>query len=179
MAELKFTATFDEAILDRIQKKLIQLKRPVTRQQANKLGKATVKEMKNLISKGISPIKGDGRFEAYRGSYKEQIAAKGYVTVAGRKESKKLRPVNLKLTGKFLKALKSKVERVKSGYSPVVGYFKTSEQKKEQGHREQQNNQGFRPTIPQESLGEVFASKIQQLVLKFLNRAVRDTARKK
>ena len=175
---LKFVAKFDERVTDQIVKKLKRLKRPVTATEAGAMGKAVVREMRGMISKGISPIRDIKRMEPYRGGYKDRIRKKGSITVGGIKFTKRLRPVNLKLTGKFLKALKSKVERSVSGFSPIVGYFKQSEQLKEQGHREQKNDQGFRPTIPQ-APREQFALKIQQIILKFLNSALKKQVQKK
>lgn len=48
------------------------------------------------ISKGISPVLGQGRFKPYSDSYKKQIRK-------GRYRGKSIRPVNLYLTGEMIK----------------------------------------------------------------------------
>jgi len=55
------------------------------------------------IEKGISPVDGEGRFVEYSDAYKKQIKDKSLPV------PKKQRPVNLKLTGKLLKSIKSTV----------------------------------------------------------------------
>lgn len=57
-----------------------------------------IKNIKDTIARGNSPVKGNGRFVEYSTSYKSAITK-------GRHGSKKLRPVNLTLTGKMMKTL--------------------------------------------------------------------------
>jgi len=68
---------------------------------ANEAGESTKKQVLEHISSGISPVKGEGRFKKYSTSYKKAIKAGRYASF-----DKKLRPVNLKLSGKLLKSLK-------------------------------------------------------------------------
>ena len=60
-----------------------------------------IKNIKDTIGRGNSPVKGNGRFVKYSDSYTEAIKK-------GRYGSKKLRPVNLNLTGKMMKTLISR-----------------------------------------------------------------------
>lgn len=70
-----------------------------------RIGKGAVrgtlkKEITRSIERGVSPVKGQGRFEGYSDYYLEQIKAGEY-----KEYGKKKRPVNLKLTGELLKSL--------------------------------------------------------------------------
>jgi hypothetical protein len=179
MADLKFTGKIDGKAVDRLTKKLKSLKAPVSQRDAKQIGKITLKEMKSLIKSGISPIRGIGKMPRYGGSYARQIKRKGYVSVKGKKVSKKMRPVNLKLTGAFLSNLKARVVKVASGFGVSIGYRKRSEQLKERGHREMANNQAFRPTIPQSDQNEEFSVRIQRAVIKVLSEAIKRVSKKK
>lgn len=59
-----------------------------------------IKEVRETIERGNSPVKGYKRFEEYSDVYKEAIKAGRYAS-----EGKKKRPVNLTLTGKMLNSL--------------------------------------------------------------------------
>ena len=177
---MKFTASFDKGASQRLQNKLKRLQTPITNTTANKLGKTIVAEMKKMISKGISPIKGQGRFDAYKGEYKKRIAKYGYITNKDGKHSKRLRPVNLKLSGKFLKSLKHKVVKGRNGgFGVSVGYRSKDSFKKERGHREKANNQAFRPTIPQAGAKEQWAARIQEIIIRFFDLDVKKITSKK
>ncbi len=70
-------------------------------------------EIVRLIQSGQSPVKGGGgqsggksRFQDYSPSYKDQIRKGRY-----KKYSKKLRPVNLTLTGKMLDSISKKINK--------------------------------------------------------------------
>lgn len=140
----------------------------IDRRDMQKIGDAAIDEMKNLISKGISPIAGEGRFDAYKWVGKanaankiarslskdrrksarqiaKEVKKKGY-PYSVRKDfpDKRERPVNLYLSGDFLKNLKATplLSGVKIGFSDSLS------SKKEQGHREGVNGQPQRPIIP-------------------------------
>lgn len=66
------------------------------------------RNIKALIAKGISPVKGQGSFVPYSESYKKQIKS-------GRYPGKKIRPINLKLSGKMLRSLISRTTQ--TGFS--------------------------------------------------------------
>lgn len=135
------------------------------------IGDAVVEEMKNLISKGISPIAGNGRFPEYKGAKAKKEANKGrrkksklsfstsYPFSVQRKfPGKKERPVNLFLTGKQMKGLLAKA--LKGRFE--VGYFDTLSIDKESGHRDGVNGQPRRPTIPSDR--EDFSPSIYRII---------------
>lgn len=64
-------------------------------------------EVKSLIGKGLSPVKGQGRYKKYSKSYVKQMGK-------GKLKDKKPRPVNLKATGNLYKAfvVKNKGDRL-------------------------------------------------------------------
>lgn len=62
------------------------------------------KEIIKSIERGVSPVKGEGRFDGYSQSYLDSIKAGTHS-----KYSKRKRPVNLKLSGKLLKSFFIKV----------------------------------------------------------------------
>ena len=157
--------------LGKLQKFLKRLKKPVDGKTAKKIGKETVVMMKSSVSKGLSPIKSRGRFKAYKKSYKDRITR-------SKMFGKKLKPVNLKLSGTFLKQLTFKVRRGKFGSLPEIGFFKSYGIDLEQGHREGQNNQEKRPIIPDTSSNENFSVKITQMIRKEIKKAI-DSFKKK
>jgi hypothetical protein len=58
-------------------------------------------EIVATIQKGLSPVQGRGRYTGYSESYKSQMGR-------GRYKTKRRRPVNLTLTGKMLRSIKSR-----------------------------------------------------------------------
>lgn len=69
------------------------------------------KEIKESILRGVSPVKGQGRFQKYSDLYLKMIRR-------DKSSGKKPSPVNLKLTGDLLKSLY--VEPIKKGL--VIGF---------------------------------------------------------
>lgn len=128
-----------------------------TRTDLSSMGRLVVREMKSMISKGQSPISGDGRFLAYKPSYKKAIK-RG----KGPFKTKRPSPVNLKLTGAFLKALTFKLRRGARFPTLRIGFFKKSEILKELGHRKGTNKQHKRPVVPNKK--EKFARPIQKII---------------
>jgi len=135
----------------------------VTKDAADAVGDLTVALMKDRISKGLSPIEGRGRFERYKNpkSYPDKV----------REEfpDKRRRPVNLKLSGKFLDALKSKSSP--SGNKITIGFFDSYGRKLEQGHRDGANGQPERPVIPEG--GELLAKSIRLSIIRLFEQSVR------
>lgn len=141
------------------------------------IGDAVVEEMKVLIAKGISPIKGDGRFPAYKWASAKSVARKSgskkknvnrqfqnKYPYSARKDfpAKRERPVNLKLSGNFLKNLIAKI----SNRTIEIGFFEEPWTKYEQGHREGVNGQPPRPIIP--IPGEEFSPSIYRRLVKVI-----------
>lgn len=153
MAKSKITG------VDAVLAKLTALKRPLSYSEADNLGKSVVLTMKDLISKGISPILGNGRFPAYKNPDR----------YPGNRKPKS--PVNLYLKGDFLNSLGSRVVDRPGGFSAEISYS-SDQDIKETGHREGANGQPKRPTIPRTSDGERFSQTIQQAYLKIIFDAV-------
>lgn len=68
------------------------------------LAKEAKKQVLASIAKGISPVIRQGRFKAYSTSYRNAIKAGRF-----REFGKKIRPVNLKLSGEMLKSIFTEV----------------------------------------------------------------------
>jgi hypothetical protein len=170
---------------------------------ANGMAKAIIREMLDLISKGVSPIHGHGRFPPYKSQINEQEAKreaeKGFGTkkqqakaframkknlapkypdsVKEQYPRKKRRPVNLYLSGDFLSNL-THIPIIGERPGAEIGFFDTKSQKKEQGHREMANGQGFRPIIPMVRKGEQFSKAVLMEAANFLKQVVRDYYKK-
>lgn len=182
MADQPFKAS---AKLDRIaslQRKLEALKTPVDQPTSDRVGEAVISEMKDMISKGISPVEGQGRFPAYLAQANASKAKKSKVPSAGAKRgypysvqgrfpSKRDRPVNLFLSGDFLNNLIFKPIKIKGSYSTIIGFFDSLSKKKEQGHREGAHGQPSRPIIPTGQEG--FAQRIQRILFQIYQERVR------
>lgn len=157
---MAISVKIDDAEFIRVTRRLVKtLKRPLTRSAQKSVGSAVVSEMKDLISRGKSPIQGRRNFPAYRGSYRDRIRK-------GKIPGKSLRPVNLKLNGDFLDDLTSKASSRGFG----VGFFTSESEKKEQGHREGTNGQAERPIIPQGR--EIFVSSVRRIFANAIRKAV-------
>lgn len=151
----KFTFKVDASAIPKLRRELQRISRTaIDRRTAAQVGTKTVVEMRRDIAKGISPVRGRRRFPAYKNPKKYPGKRKG------------ARPVNLKLTGQFLRALRSVVlsSRGPSGFVTSIGYRGRLAQVKEQGHREGANQQRKRPTIPQR--GEELNVRINRELLK-------------
>jgi len=138
-----------EINLSRQLEELLKNKKDVIdRATADEVGKQVVEEMKNVISSGISPIEGVGKFPQYKNP-------KRY---PGNKKSRT--PVNLSLTGAFQDALTYKSVDADSGKATEIFYKGNKEEIKERGHREGANGQPKRPTLPADS-GQNFSARIR------------------
>lgn len=142
----KFKVTVDLSSFKREAEKLAKTLNPdsvLNTYTLNRIGETAIAGMKDLISKGFSPIAGKGRFPAYKN--KDKYPGK----------RKLPRPVNLYLSGDFLDSLSSKNLK-----RSVSFFYKGREnQLKETGHAEGHNGQPKRPTIPEK--GERFAKIIE------------------
>jgi len=149
-----------------LQDKIKDLNKSVALKANQTIKEEFKKKFLNLISKGISPIEGNGRFPAYKDKKK----------YPGKK--KQPRPVNLKLSGRFLREFNV---YIKSLNILQYGFFSQdgSQYGKdlESGHREGQNNQEKRPIIPQGS--EKLAKSLELLILKIYRQYVNEYLRKK
>lgn len=108
------------------------------------IGESFRDQMLQRISRGVSPINGKGRFPAYKNpeNYPDRVR--------DRFPSKRRRPVNLRLSGEFLKNLDVRVRVTGSRTTELkIGFFDKESIDKERGHRNGANGQPKRPIIPQ------------------------------
>lgn len=156
-----------------LKKKLEKVKKSVRRldqSDANNIAQAVVTDMKNLIKKGISPVKEVGRYQPYA-SQRDNDPRKYPRSVRKKHPSKRERPVNIKLSGQQLGALTSKTEQTSQGAQIKVGYLNSRlAQKKELGHASGVNNQPKRPTIP--GSNQNFQTSIVNKIIRLLRKAV-------
>lgn len=179
--EIKFAIDYKKLERDIQKQTKVEAKQAFDSLKKNDLqdiGDGIVDQMKILIAKGISPIKGFGRFPAYKWASKKSLARKSgsargkklnrqfqnKYPYSARKDfpDKRERPVNLKLSGQFLENL---IARVK-GKTIEIGFFEKPWTEYEQGHREGVNGQPPRPIIPEN--GEEFGETIYRRLVKTL-----------
>lgn len=87
MAKIKTDFSDLKALLPKLRQEIIN--------QANKVLKTSIVD--ESISKGISPVQGEGRYQRYSDSYRQAIQDGRY-----KQFGKKISPVNLKLDGTML-----------------------------------------------------------------------------
>lgn len=172
--EVKLTVKQQQ--IEKLKEKLRKLQSPVDKNTASAIGALVVKEMSDMISKGISPIEGAGRFPAYKaqaGQKNKKGTRKGYPynTRQFKEGKKKDRPVNLYLTGDMMKDLTYEPIEVKGSWRTEIGYFEIDSILKEIGHRDGVNGQPKRPTLPQGQEG--FAQRIQRILFRIYQERVR------
>jgi len=120
-----------------------------TRKFRDKLGRLVLKEILSSIARGISPVRGHGRFKGYKvdrstGKAKAQAYPN---SVKDKFPSKRKRPVNLKLSGDLLKAMRFR--RLVGGVE--VGLINASKKLKAifEGHNEGSN---LKAKLPQRKI---------------------------
>ncbi len=148
-----------------IQKLLSEVPAKAALTSNRKIAQLAREKILDLVSKGISPIEGEGRFAAYKPKEKNKRYPE---TVKRSYPAKRRRPVNLELSGKFLRALKSFPKTVNI---IAIGFFSGYGETLEQGHREGANGQAVRPIIPSEP-GESFTKAIRAAILKEYREAI-------
>ena len=149
-----FSKTVEQKILKNIDKQIQRSEKELYVKGAPLMKQ----EVDESIARGVSPVKGQGRFKDYSKSYKEQIR-KGRFS----KHQKRLRPVNLKLTGKMRKSLKARVTAtgiVLFYSSPIAKYHNKLGAGK---------SKTIRRLLPVEQ-GEEFSRVITNKMIKFFNR---------
>ena len=156
--------------LSSLRRKLAKLGNPTDRRTADQVGKTIVKETKNRIAKGTSPVAGEKNYPAYSSSYKDQIR-RG----RGAFRNKRIRPINLKLTGKMLNALKHRVKKTQTlGFATIVGFFSAKQSDKVQFNRDNGRN-----PWPQPSEGETFKAGINKKIKDIYLKKIRSITRSK
>jgi hypothetical protein len=158
MAKSKVTVRLD------IQEELKKLKDQKTLKE---LGDVVVEESKKMIAKGISPVDGVGRFDGYKAQ--KGKGKKGYpYNVMDKYPDKKVRPVNLYLSGETLKEFVHKV----NGKRLEVGWFGKTKQTEIAGHLQRgTDSTPARPILPLEN-GSRFNSTITRAIQTFLNKKI-------
>jgi len=116
----KITIDIKRGIAEAFQIKYNKDLRDITKKWSKASPSIVIKNMKKAITSGNSPVKGHGRFPNYSSSYSGQIKKGRY-----KEYGKKLRPINLTLTGQMLRSLISR--RTSSGFtvyftSPIAKY---------------------------------------------------------
>jgi hypothetical protein len=149
-------ATIRKRDLENLKKELKKYEAPIDKKTADKIGRAVVQRIKDLVKVGLSPVKGfPTRFPRYKNPDK----------YPGDRKNKS--PVNLKLTGHMLKNLIFQTAKRGKNYFVSVGYLRDDfAADKESGHREGVNAQPKRPTIPQgkETFREAILVEIQEII---------------
>lgn len=178
---MNLKAKINKIALQAITKKITDtLKKPIDRVSATNGAKAALKEMLDMISKGISPIEGRGRFGAYQAQRQPQSPKlkdkkglkkkQGYpYTVQNKYPNKTVRPVNLKLSGEFLDSLVAEAKPDSNlGYKSSIKLTTQESLNKEKGHREY--SPAPRPIIP--AGNEVIAVRLQNIVREYYRAAI-------
>ncbi len=148
---------------------------------ASQIGGTTLFEIKRATAKGISPVKGLGRFVAYKaqriGKSKKNASKKGYpYSVQDKYPNKLVRPVNLRLSGKMLDALEYKFHKARQVIE--VGIFDAKQSLKAETH-----NQGTQePRVPTRQFlpvgSQTFSETIKGKIVRIVKDRILDIIRK-
>lgn len=145
-----------------LERKRFEINSKINQSDLREIGTSGRDKMLQLIKRGISPIANWGRFAEYKWAGKVKQIQAEFGKKASKKKvgsiksskypyskmeefpNKKVRPVNLTLSGKFLANLlvKTRDRRIS------IGFFEERYEKMEEGHREGANTQPKRPVIP-------------------------------
>ena len=122
-------------------------------------------QIRESIAKGLSPVKGQGRFEKYSQSYIKQIKAGRF-----NKESKKTRPVNLTLSGSLMKSLFTKP--IRNGL--LIGFDnKLAEIHNKLGAGKSKTIRRMLPTNQGEEFTRSITLRMREVVRKVVNRIIK------
>jgi hypothetical protein len=160
-----------------LQKDISRAQKAFTRTRMSRTGKTIVKEMKSLISKGISPIRGPQlktRFPAYKHAGKPNKYPANQIRMFPKKRQ---RPVNLFLSGEQMRDLDSKTIPFKGGHSIRIEYKTQMSKDKESGHRDGINGQPKRPTLPVKR-NERWAKTIENILVYGIKKALQAYVKK-
>lgn len=154
--------------LKKLQQKIKDLEAKTALQANRTIRQEFKNKFLDLISKGISPIEGNGRFPAYKNTKKYPKS------VRNKFPAKRNRPINLKLSGKFLNSFQVIVKKINV---LEYGFFSKYGKDLESGHREGVHGQPPRPVIPDNS--ESLVKSLETLILKTYKDAVDAYLRKR
>lgn len=169
MAKAKTPRQIKRELEIELNNKLKQAFNKLSAIELKRIGDDFVEIMKTDIADGISPIQKAGRFPRYKDPEKYPKPLKNKFP------NKRQRPVNLYLSGDFMRNLKAWLKSSVSSktpfkYSLFVGFLDKKSILKEQGHREGVNGQPKRPVIPEGD--ENFNRKLIQELKDSLTRAI-------
>lgn len=136
-------------------------KRIVTNQVSRELGVSVRKEVLALVAVGKSPIKGKGRFRAYAAQRKGQ----GYPEIPRIKRrfpGKKTRPINLRLNGKYLRAI-LKTIKIEGG----IAFEELDEFNKKLF---ESHNEGKHPDVPQRKVLPTGKDTFVPIIIRAINK---------
>lgn len=166
MAGLKIK--IDLSDLKRLEQQIKDAASKVSRSGLQKAADQLETTMKSQIAKGISPIRGNGRFPEYKNA-----GVKGRYPDSARDKfpNKRQRPVNLFLSGDMLDDLDA---RALTSEVIEVGYSDSKQAQKERDHRDGANGQPKRPTIPQgaEEFNQTIQLELEDSYATLLDKAV-------
>jgi hypothetical protein len=128
------------------------------------LGRVAVKEMRKSLERGISPVRGERRMAAYSESYSEAIK-KGWL-----EHDKKVRPVNLILSGQMLRSIEYKASRG----SLEVGIWDSDMVELASYHQDGTDKMPARRFIPTDN-GEYLTVTIDRALLNKLKQIIKDS----
>lgn len=141
----------------------------INKKFADQVGKTVVAEMKRNIGNGVSPVRGFGKFESYAS---QRGVEGGYPkNVKNKYPNKKTRPINLTLSGKYLKELGHWFDRgFSSGARIMIGFSKGAPSKRTKDLLDAHNKGGNkfiprRPHMPRASKGEKFTVSIDEKIV--------------
>jgi hypothetical protein len=153
-------------------RKIAELEKKIDDAFRGEVGFIAVKLIKDLLSRGVSPVEGKGRLASYKNAAKYpglnrnkgknlKRTTQPMTREALAKTTKKQSPVNLKLTGDMLKSLSFKVKQGRIW----IGFFDTKEAIKAKALQDGTANMAARPILPTEP-GQQFAQTIWREILK-------------
>ena len=177
-----------EVIRESLQKEIRNMSQRIDMATANEIGDIAVSVIKDFISKGINPLNVGGKFPQYSRSYKDQIIGKAAFytddenrlrvfppkSIASKFKDKRISPVNLKLSGKFLEEFESRPKKTATGISIILGFFKSYGKKLEKFHRDAIN---ARPIIPINT--EPLSAKVRKTILDRILPIIRNRMKRK
>lgn len=133
----------------------------------SQLGEVAVKEMRLSLERGISPIRGERRLANYSESYSKAIK-EGWLEF----KDKRVRPVNLLLSGNMLRAITHEASRGKL----QVGIWDQAMAELASYHQDGTDNMPARRFVPTEQ-GEQFTVTIDRALINKLQDIIKSEIR--
>lgn len=152
-------------------------KNPIDMNTGQLIGGYIIHETKRMIARGQSPVRDIGRFVAYKAQQIKKKASKdskprGYpYDLMDRYPDKKVRPVNLKLSGDMLNAMEQRFNF--SAQEVTVGIFDQKQALKAETHNRgtQEPRVPKRPFLPTDAMIG-FAESIQRGIISIVKKRI-------